>query len=179
MELIYFRSSVVCQWVFELADKQKAVKSRMEDSRIQKPAAPKTEQTSKAKLSTKTRSSNGEKSTEVTTSTTDTASGDGEVSLLREMFPSVGEENISAVLARCQGDVEDAIRQLLALPEENTRGREMEVKTRDQKRHLVRTCFFRSVGDSAYAGYFGNLKTFSLTNNCKCLVRVTLPCFIK
>jgi hypothetical protein len=161
--------SVVCQWVFELADKQKVVKSRMEDSRIQKPAAPKTEQTSKAKLITKTRGSNGEKSTEDTTSTTDTASGDGEVSLLREMFPSVGEENMSAVLARCQGDVEDAIQQLLALPEENTRGRVMEeMKTRDQKRHLADPSRTEVCGDkdikesllarSAFVMVFRNLK---------------------
>ena len=165
MESISFRSSVVCQWVFELAEKQKAVKPRIEDSRSQKPAAPKTEQTSKAKQSTKTRGGNGEKSTEGTTSTNDTATGDsGEVSLLREMFPSVGEETISAVLMRCQGDMEEAIQQLLALPEEITRGREMEVKTRGQTRHLVRqkeACFFRSVGDSAYAGYFGKSQKIS------------------
>ncbi|CAI8014173.1 CUE domain-containing protein 2 [Geodia barretti] len=159
MESISFRSSVVCQWVFELAEKQKAVKPRMEDSRSQKPAAPKTEQTSKAKLRTKTRGGNGEKSTEGTTSTNDTATGDGgEVSLLREMFPSVGEETISAVLMKCQGDMEEAIQQLLALPEEITRGREMEVKTRGQTRHLgdpsrTEVCGDKDIKESLLARY--------------------------
>lgn len=57
------------------------------------------------------------------------------------MFPNVAEEKISAVLEKCGGGVEDAIQQLLTLPEEYDGGRAADVKVREKVRYIRRLSY--------------------------------------
>ena len=132
---------MVCQWVFELADKQQrnTVKStKQKNFHVPKATRAETEsskQISQSKPNSVTNDSEASPSHSVASATT-TAGNAKEVSLLREMFPNVGEEKISAVLERCRGGVEDAIQELLSLPEEYDGGRVADVKVREKVRYM-------------------------------------------
>ena len=130
---------MVCQWVFELADKQQrnTVKSTKQNNfHVPKATLAETEsskQILQSKPSSLTSDSEASPSHSVASATT-AARNAKEVSLLREMFPNVSEDKISAVLERCGGGVEDAIQQLLSLPEENDGARAADVKVREKVR---------------------------------------------
>ena len=110
---------MVCQWVFELADKQRKHTLAQFHNPKSTPESDKCETTLTVKTATPDVCCTNEPQPQLARESPAGSSGGRDVLLLREMFPDATEEELSSVLSRCEGNVEEAIQELLDDPESN------------------------------------------------------------
>ena len=132
----------MCQWVFELADKQRnSSKHTLAQFHIPKstPESDGCETTLTVKTATVPDvCCTNESQPQLARESPAGSSGGRDVLLLREMFPDATEQELSSVLSRCKGDVEEAIQELLDDPESNVvRERRKEVEPTEQVYFII------------------------------------------
>ena len=131
----------MCQWVFELADKQRnSSKHTLAQFHIPKstPESDGCETTLTVKTATVPDvCCTNESQPQLARESPAGSSGGRDVLLLREMFPDATEQELSSVLSRCKGDVEEAIQELLDDPESNVVRREKERGGAQQNRYTL------------------------------------------
>lgn len=142
----HHHSSVVCEWVFELVDKErrKNKEGETKDSSIgaNKSTVTESKMTEKKEVTASGKKKGKKDSTEnslKTVSDNDTPrEEDKDIVFLREMFPDVRDENLSSIHSQCRGDMDKTIQKLLQLAEQE---RQEEEKQPVAILHKVKVCY--------------------------------------